>query len=177
MFKSLLLFSIPFWIFSFCLHAEQLMLSSKGNMARDEVLFLRNAHTLCFLDNGLILNLCNPPFENQSWTEWCFGDEHLQPDPLFYFQLRMWNKSVNVQLYHYTWESDPTVRHPLEAMRNLVSDYPYCVENGETGEKTLCQVWDINDLEQFLVLYGNECFEKGRASGFGAGLTIGRQSK
>lgn len=166
-------FIILLYLFCVLLHplnATELSLSPIGeDLVRARALWLRN-HTLLFLDDHQIVYLLTPPYEKQTWTEWMNGMDHVQPDPRFFFQIQNWKSASLFHLYTYKWEQGQcSYTHPLEDLfekKPELFEFPYFIENVETGEMTLCQIWDIDQLGSFLHRYGEECYMRGYDAGY-----------
>lgn len=48
-------------------------------------------------------------------------------------------------------------------------EYPYFIENCETVELTLCQIWSLKDLGAFITRYGKQRHSKGYSDGYNTG--------
>lgn len=163
--KSLLIFGSFFLLMSSSLMANHLQLTPiELEKTRERVLSLHGKHTIYFFTDNTIVYLRQPPHEKQTWTEWWSNIEHTQPDSKFYFHLNKWNSASSFQLYRYHWEENDS-SHPLETLFNknmkVASEYPFLIENQETGEMTLCQIWSLMDLGSFITRYGEDCYKDG----------------
>lgn len=150
------------------LKSNELELSPVGSKkTRMRSLWLSNRHVIYFFTDNTIVYLRHPPYEKQTWGEWWNNTEHPQPDPHFYFQLEDWSRNSCFQLYRYHWHeaSSSHILEPLFNNSNIATDFDYFIENSETGEKTLCQVWSLTDLGAFISRYGEERYHEGYGDG------------
>jgi hypothetical protein len=149
-------------------NADELHLSPiASEKERERILVLADGQVIYFFKDHTIVYLRHPPYESQTWEEWWNDVEHVQPNPQFYFKLTKWNSFHSFQLYHYHWRDNPN-SHILESIfskSKAASEYPYFIENSETGEMTLCQVWSLADLGAFITRYGKEQYDRGYSDG------------
>lgn len=172
------LFLIVFSFLFLSLNAAELELFPIGpEKIKERALYLENGRAIYFFTDHTFVYVRTPPYEDQTWSEWWDSIEHTQPDTKFYFQLDTWDNSPSTwQIYGYQWKESPTI-HPLENLfestPQLASSYLYFIENKETGEMTLCQIWSPIDLCSFTIQYGKECYSEGYKDGFIIGYSIG----
>lgn len=150
--------------------AQMQLIPVESEKIRERILCLEGKapYIIYLFQDNTIVYLRTPPYESQTWSEWWNNIGHHQPDPQFYFKLKNWTSSTSFQLYRYQWEESPS-SHPLENLFHknikLASAYPYLIENKETGEMTLCQIWSLSDLGSFISRYGDERYHKGYIDG------------
>ena len=131
---------------------------------RNKVLFLKEGHVIYFFDDHTIVYLKQLPSESHTWTHcWNYIAQIPQYPPQFYFNLENWNSFSSFQLHSYYWKVIPNSDPLTPPLHNFLisSQYPYVIENTETGEMALCQIWSLSDLGIFISQYGEERYLKG----------------
>lgn len=166
--KKFLLKSLFFLFPLFSLGSSELQLSPVENgKIKERTLSLPGNHILYFFTDGTIAYVHRPPLQQQSWPEWWNNTLPRQPDPQFYFDLTHWSDSSSFQLYRYEWRPCCTSHclEPLFKNGQMDSQFPYFIQNCETGELTLCQIWSLDDLTSFIERYGKEQYSRGYNDG------------
>lgn len=104
------------------------------------------------MDDESIWFIRSPPFDSQTWTEWWYSEEHIQPHPKYYFDLDTWGENPTVQVFEYTW--DASIAKELfperEWLVELLSEYPFLIQNMETGETLFAKNFSEKELAEFL---------------------------
>lgn len=156
-------------LFCVSLLGAELCLSPIGEESTIErAVWLKN-HTILMLTNQYIVYLHAPPFEEKTWCEWLLCADHTQPDPKFYFDLQQWKSASLFRIYSYQWDHRSKTSHPLQRAfekNPSLFEFPYIIENLETGEMTLCQIWSHGELGAFIISFGEECYEAGYNDGY-----------
>jgi hypothetical protein len=117
----------------------------------------------------------NPPLEGQTWSEWWHKQKHKQMFPKYYFNLLDWAKTPIVQIYEYTWdlETATTLFKGNETEAKNVLDYPFLIQDLQTGETVFARRLSGVDLVESLLHFAEANYKEGYDTGYNVGWSVG----
>lgn len=160
--KNLLIILFVFFAFSHHVYSEITLPAESSLYTREKALSLPGGHHLYFFSDGSVAYLLCPPYEDWTLTEWWNGTPHEQPDPQFFFKLEHWKSGNSYRISVFDWDTTESTLSFIS--RKTAREYPYMIQNTETGQITLCQIFTIDELAEFIERYGKERFDCGIAS-------------
>lgn len=160
--KSLLIIFFVFFALSHPIYSKINLPTENALYTREKALSLPGGHHLYFFNDGSVAYLLRPPYEDWTLTEWWNGIHHEQPDSKYFFKLDHWKNANSYQISELNWDNTESIHSFVS--RKIAREYPYMIQNIETGQITLCQIFTIDELAEFIERYGKQRFDCGVAS-------------